>query len=120
MSQALTLAELKEKRKKVEEDLKKLEAQLKEVEERYSSILKEEKRLYEELRKYRSSGDLYGYNRIEMRLNVVSRSRREIENLKAETERRIRGYREDLVRIDKRIEFLKPKEVKFIVEKPPS
>jgi len=119
MSQALTLMELKERRKKIEEELQKLKAQLKEIEEKHSSILKEEKRLYEELKKYRSIGDLYGYNRVEMRLNVVARSKSEVESLKAETERRIKGCLEDLKRIDDRIKFLKPK-VKFIVEKPPS
>ncbi|RJS77511.1 hypothetical protein CW711_06450 [Candidatus Bathyarchaeota archaeon] len=107
---------LKERRKKIEEELEKLKAQLKEIEEKYSSILKEEKRLYEELKKYRSVGDLYGYNRVEMRLNVVARSKSEVESLKAET---IKGCLEDLKRIDDRIKFLKPK-VKFVVEKPPS
>jgi len=120
MSQALTLAELKEKRKRVEKELQELESKMKEIMERYNEIMQEEKRLYDELRKCQMKGDYYAYSRIEMRLNVVSRNRREIENLKSETERRIKGYREDLERIDKRIEFLKPREVKFIVEKPPS
>ncbi len=120
MSQALTLAELKEKRKWVEKELEELQVKMKEILQKYNEILQEEKRLYEELRKCQRKGDFYAYSRIEMRLNVVSRNRREIENLKAETERRIKGYKEDLERIDKRIEFLKPREVKFVVEKPPS
>jgi len=106
MSTSLALEKLKEERKRIEEELQRLKDQKKQTDERLSSILEEEKRLLEELRKCR---DPYQYNRLDIRLNMISRSRKEVESEKEEIERKIRGYEEELNRIQKRIEYLTPR-----------
>jgi uncharacterized protein (DUF3084 family) len=97
---------LKEDRKKIEELLKNLETQKKEVDEKYSSALEEENKIHEQLRKCR---DTYQYSRLEMRLNILSRRRREIESQKQAIDRKIIGHREELKKTSERIEYMRPK-----------
>lgn len=106
MSSLHPLERLREDQRKIEEELRQLRDQKKEIDGRFSSILEEENKLVEELRKCRDS---YEYNKIEMRLNMVSRSRKEVESEREASERKIRGYEEELSRIKKRIEYLKPR-----------
>ena len=109
MSRLSPIEELKEERKKVEEALHKLEEEKKNIDEEYASILEEEKKVYEQMRRCR---DAYQYSRLEIRLNMIMRNRKEVEARKEEVERRIRGYKEDLARIEKRIQYLTPKKTK--------
>ena len=106
MSSSLPLERLNEQYRKVEEELQRLRDQKKSVDEKFSSILEEEKNLVEEMRKCR---DPYQYSKMDARLNIISRSRREVESEKEKVERKIRGYEEELVRIGKRIGYLKPR-----------
>ncbi len=106
MSFKVPLEELKEQHKRILEDLKQLEKEKKAVEREMSSIIQEEKDLIERLRTCR---DPYEYSKIDMRLNTISSSRREIEARKAEIERKIRGYRGELESVERRIEYLKPR-----------
>ncbi len=106
MSSLHPLERLKEEYTKIEEELQRLRDQKKIVDEKYSSIMGEQKKLVEDMRKCR---DPYEYNKIDARLNLISRSRREVESEKQEIERKIRGYEEELNRIGKRIEYLKPR-----------
>jgi len=57
----------------------------------------------------RKSRDPYQYSRIDLRLNTVSRSRKETESEKEEIDRKIRGYEEELSQIKRRIGYLTPK-----------
>jgi len=113
MSQATALDRLKEEARKIEESLSQLETQKKEVDVKYSSFLQEENRILEELRRCR---DTYKYNQLEINFNIVSRRRREIEPQKTEIERKIRGYKEELAKLQARIEYLKPRDNVFITE----
>ncbi|MFQ6095411.1 MAG: hypothetical protein ACE5NN_04645 [Candidatus Bathyarchaeia archaeon] len=106
MSTSIVVGKLKEECKRIEEELRCLRDQKKKVDERLSSILQEENRFLEELRKCRDS---YQYGRIDLRLNMISRSKKEMESEKEEIERKIRGYEEELIRIQRRIEYLTPK-----------
>jgi len=106
MSSTLPIERLKEEYGKIEEELQRLRDQKKKVDERFSSIFEEERKLVEAMRKSR---DPYEYDRMDARLNLISRSRREVETEKGEVERKIRGYEEELSRIAKRIEYLKPR-----------
>jgi len=106
MSSVHPLEKLKEDYVKIEEELQRLREQKKVLDEKFSSALGEEKKITEEMRKVR---DPYQYNKMDMRLNMVSRSRREAESQREENERKIRGYEEELKIIKKRIEYLKPK-----------
>ena len=106
MATSIALGKLREECKRIEEKLKELRDQKKKVDEKLSSILQKEKRFLEELRKCR---DPYQYNRIDLRLNMISRSRKETESEKEGIERKIRGYEEELTRIQRRIEYLTPK-----------
>jgi len=96
---------LKDEHRKIEEELERLREEKKRIDQTFSSIMEEERRLIEDLRRCR---DAYEYSRMEMRLNMVSRSRREAETEKNAIERKIRGYEVDLGRIGKRIAYLKP------------
>jgi len=106
MPQATALEKLKEEQKKVKEALSQLESQKAEIQEKFLSVLKDEENLAKQLRECR---DPYKYGQIEMRLNTISRSRREIESQKEELERKNRGFKDDLAKIEGRIEYLKPK-----------
>ncbi len=106
MSSPLPLERLKEERKRIEEELLGLRGQKKKIDEKFSSVLEEEKKLIEEMHKCR---DIYEYNKMDVRLNRISRSRREVQSEKEETERKIRGYEEELDRVRRRIEYLKPR-----------
>lgn len=86
--------------------MKKLEMQKKEVNEKYASLLEEENKIHQELRKCR---DPYQYSQLEMRLFPIARRRSEVEAEKQALERRIRGYQEELEKIKSRIEYMKPK-----------
>jgi len=106
MSSLPPLERLKQEYRKIEEELQRLRDKKKQTDEKYSSILEEEKKLAEEMRRCR---DPYQYNRMEVRLSAISRSRRELESEKEDVERKIRGYEEELDRIGKKIGYLRPK-----------
>ena len=106
MSTSVPLQKLREEYRRIEEELKQLRDKREKVDQRFSSLLKEEKQLVEDMRRSR---DRYQYSRIDLRLNTVSRSRKETESEKEEVERKIRGYEEELSQIKRRIEYLTPK-----------
>ena len=106
MSTSVPLQKLREEYRRIEEELKQLRDKREKVDQRFSSLLKEEKQLVEDMRRSR---DRYQYSRIDLRLNTVSRSRKEAESEKEEVERKIRGYEEELSQIKRRIEYLTPK-----------
>ncbi|MDH5440774.1 MAG: hypothetical protein OEZ48_10125 [Candidatus Bathyarchaeota archaeon] len=106
MSTSVPLQKLREEYRRIEEELKQLRNKREKVDQRFSSLLKEEKQLVEDMRRSR---DRYQYSRIDLRLNTVSRSRKETESEKEEVERKIRGYEEELSQIKRRIEYLTPK-----------
>ncbi len=106
MAYTVVLERLKEERRKLEEAIRQLEDQKKEIDRNYEAILQEEKKIYDQLRTCR---DAYQYSRLEMRLSMIANTRREWEAKKEETDRKLRGYREELAKILRRIEYLKPK-----------
>ncbi|MFB0504238.1 MAG: hypothetical protein ACETWE_10425 [Candidatus Bathyarchaeia archaeon] len=106
MSTSVPLQKLREEYRRIEEELKQLRDKREKVDQRFSSLLREEKQLVEDMRRSR---DRYQYSRIDLRLNTVSRSRKEAESEKEEIERKIRGYEEELSQIKRRIEYLTPK-----------
>ena len=106
MSTSVTLEKLREEQKKIEKELQGLRDRKKKIDDDLSSILSEENRLLEELRKCR---DPYQYNRLDLRLNSITRSRKELESEREEIERKIRGYKEELNKIRRRIEYLTPR-----------
>lgn len=106
MSSSIPLERLKEEHREIEEQLRQLQDRKENVDEKFSSILEEEERLVEEMRKCR---DPYEYSKMDIRVSRVSRSRREVQSEKEEIERKIRGYKEELDRVRKRIEYLKPR-----------
>jgi len=106
MSFATSRERLKAEKKKIEEELMRLKPEKTGIQEKLSSILNEEERLIKELRECR---DAYKYNKIDVRLNMISRSRREINSENEGLERRVRGLTEDLEKITRKIQYLKPK-----------
>ena len=106
MSSMYIIAELKQQQEKITKALNELKEQKKKIDEKYSSIVEEENKIYNEIRQCR---DMYKYDKLQMRLNVVSNQRRTIEQKKQEIEKKIRGYEEELEKIKQRIEYLKPK-----------
>jgi len=106
MSTSLTVAKLREEQKSIENLLVELEAQKKTIDEKYASIMDEENKVYEELRKCR---DTQQYYKLQVQINTVSRLRKEVEAKKQETERKIRGYQDQLEKIKAKIEYMKPK-----------
>jgi chromosome segregation ATPase len=115
MSQETALGRLRKDLQKVEEDLRQMEVQKKDLDDKYLAAKQEEDKVVAELRSCR---DAYKYNQLEMRLSILSRRRKEAEAVKEENERKMRGYREEIVKIKAKIEYLKPKDNKFITEKP--
>jgi len=97
---------MREEYRRIEEELKQLRNQKEKADQRFSSLLKEEEQLVEDMRKSR---DRYQYSRIDLRLSTVARSRKEAQSDKEEIERKIRGYEEELSQIKRRIEYLTPK-----------
>jgi chromosome segregation ATPase len=106
MSTSVPLQKLRQEYRRIEGELKQLRDQKEKVDERFSSLLKEEKQLVEDMRKSR---DPYQYSRIDLRLSTVARSRKGAESEKLEIDRKIRGYEEELSQIKRRIEYLTPK-----------
>jgi len=100
------LERLREEHKKIEEELQRLTDQKRKVDDFFSSIIEEERKLIEEIRKCR---DPYEYSKMDIRLNRISRSRKEVQTEKEETERKIRGLEEELIRIRKRVQYLNPR-----------
>jgi len=100
------IAELRQEQKRIEKAIDELKEQKKKIDEKYSSIVEEENKIYDEMRRCR---DTYKYDKLQMRLNVVSNQRRAIEQKKQEIEKKIRGHEEELKRVKRRIEYLKPK-----------
>lgn len=113
MSRKYNLEELKKESREIEEALRELERQKEEVDAQYSKIADQEKELSSQLYKCR---DQYEYSKIEMRLNHVSRMRRDVESRKEELELKLRGYRSELENIKKKIKYLTPRTTKFIIE----
>jgi chromosome segregation ATPase len=107
MSQSTIIEKLKEDLRRVDEMLARLEAEREEINKGYTAILEEENKIVEEMRKCR---DEYKYMKLETRLNIVSRQRKEVEGKKTEIERKIRGCAEERSKILMRIEYLKPKQ----------
>jgi len=105
MSTTLTIAILREEQKKIEDLLVELEAQKKTVDAKYASVM-EENKVYDELRKCR---DVQLYNKLQIQLNAASRRRKEVEAKKQETDRKIRGYQDELEKVKAKIEYMKPK-----------
>lgn len=106
MSTSVPLQKLREECRRIEEELRQLRNQKEKADQRFSSLLKEEKQLIEDMRRSR---DRYQYSRIDLRLSTVARSRKEAQSEKEEIERKIRGYEEELSKIKRRIEYLTPK-----------
>ena len=106
MSTTLALMKLKEDQRKIKESLKDLETQKKEIDDKYFTVLNEENKLHKELRECR---DTYQYSQLEIRINSITKRRREVESQKQELERKVRGYQEELEKINARIEYMKPK-----------
>jgi len=100
------IAKLRQEQKKIEEMISELEKQKREIDEKYSSIMKEEDKIYDEIRRCR---DMYQYDKLQMRLNVISNQRKTIEQKKQEIEKKLMGYREELEKVKRRIEYLTPK-----------
>ncbi|MCW4027387.1 MAG: hypothetical protein NWE76_07900 [Candidatus Bathyarchaeota archaeon] len=111
MSTTPTVEKLRKEQKKIEDALEELEDHKKKVDEKYASVLAEENKLHEDFRKCR---DTYEYSQLEIRLNRVSRRRREIETEKQATDRKIIGYNEELKKVKARIEYMKPKRGKLV------
>jgi len=106
MASTNLIIELKRQQRKIEEALNDLLEQKRRIDERYASLMNEENKIYDEIRKCR---DMYQYDRLQMRLNVISNQRRTVEQERNEIEKKIRGYEEELERIKRRIEYLTPK-----------
>ncbi len=106
MSTTMTVAILREEQKKIEALLADLEAQKKAVDAKFATVMDEENKLYDELRKCR---DVQLYNKLQIQLNASSRRRKEVEAKKQETDRKIRGYQDELEKVKAKIEYMKPK-----------
>ncbi|MEM2130230.1 MAG: hypothetical protein QXZ70_06500 [Candidatus Bathyarchaeia archaeon] len=106
MSTSLTVAKLREEQKTIETLLNNLVAQKKIIDTRYSMVLEEENKIYEEMRKCR---DAQQYDKLQIQINTVSRQRKDLEAKKQETERKIRGFQDQLEKIKTKIEYMKPK-----------
>ncbi len=68
MSTTLTIAILRKEQKKIEDLLVELEAKKKTVDAKYASVMEEENKVYDELRKCR---DVQLYNKLQIQLNAV-------------------------------------------------
>jgi len=90
------IAELRQQQKRIEKSLDELREQKKKIDEKYSSIMEEENKIYDEIRRCR---DMYKYDRLQMRLNVVSNQRKAVEQKRQEVEKKIRGYEAELEKI---------------------
>ncbi|MEM2888304.1 MAG: hypothetical protein QXI71_05195 [Candidatus Bathyarchaeia archaeon] len=106
MSTSLTVAKLRDEQKNIENLLIELEVQKKTIDTKYTSVLEEENKIYEEIRKCR---DMQQYDRLQIQTNTISRRRKEIEAKKQEVERKIRGLQYQLEKIKAKIEYMKPK-----------
>jgi len=106
MSSLAIVAKLRQEQKRIEEMISELEKQKKEIDEKYSSIIKEENKIYDEIRRCR---DMYQYDKLQMRLNVITNQRKTIEQKKQEIEKKIMGYGEELEKVKRRIEYLTPR-----------
>jgi len=106
MSTMSSIDKMRQDQRRIEEILLGLEAQKKEIDEKYNAVLEEENMALDELRRCR---DQVQYTRLDMKLNMVSRRRREMDPQKQAIERKIRGHREELERIKARIGYMTPK-----------
>jgi len=105
MSSTYIISELRQQQEKIMKAIEDLEEQKKKIDERYASVKNEENKIYDEMRQCR---DMYKFERLQMRLNVVSNQRRAIEEKKQEIEKRLKGHKEELEKIKRRIEYMKP------------
>lgn len=106
MSTTSALMKLRKEKEKIEESLKVLEVQKKKIDQKYASVMEEENKIHEELRKCR---DAYQYSRLEIRVNTLSRRRKDVEVKKQEIDRKIRGHQEELEKVKSRIDYMRPK-----------
>lgn len=106
MSSSYIISELRQQKEKIEKKIEELREQKKRIDERYASIKEEENKIYDEIRQCR---DMYKYDRLQMRLNVIANQRRAIEQQKQEIEKKLLGHEEELERIKRRIEYMKPR-----------
>jgi len=97
---------LREEQKKIEALLVELEAQKKVVDAKYVAVVEEDNKVYDELRKCR---DVQLYNKLQIQVNASTRRRKEVEVKKQETDRKIRGYQDELKKVKAKIEYMKPK-----------
>jgi chromosome segregation ATPase len=106
MSTTSTIAELKEEQKRIVELLVELETQRKIVDGKYTSVMDEENKVYDELLKCR---DVQQYNILQVHLNTISGRRKEVEAKKQEIERKIRGHQDELEKVKAKIEYMRPR-----------
>ncbi|MCD6592709.1 hypothetical protein J7L00_01285 [Candidatus Bathyarchaeota archaeon] len=105
MSSTYLIAELKQQQEKLEKTLENLKEQKTKIDEEYLSFKKEEDKIYEEIRRCR---DMYQFDKLQMRLNVVATQRKATEQKLSEIEKKIRGYENELKKIKEKINYLKP------------
>ncbi|MEM2146699.1 MAG: hypothetical protein QW279_15155 [Candidatus Jordarchaeaceae archaeon] len=106
MSTSLPVMKLREEQKNIESMLEDLNSQKVTIDEKYSLLINEENKLYDELRKCR---DNQQFERLQMRIHMISNRRKEVEAAKQEVERKIRGFQDQLEKIKLKIEYMKPK-----------
>lgn len=105
MSTTLIITNLREEQKKIEKILEELDQQKKTVDKRYALAIEEENKVYEELRKCR---DMVQYDKLQIRINAITRRRKQVEAGKQEVDRRLRGYQDELKHVRARINYMKP------------
>lgn len=101
------------RRKELEELLKKLERERDQVKAKLDKIKSREDELYKKLIKTR---DPIEASRTEILIQKISEIRRTEESKLESLERKIRGAKHELEDVKRRIEILKPRAVKWVVE----
>ena len=106
MSTTSALGKLRQEQEEIERLLMELEAEKKEIDEKYEAVVEKDNKVHAELRESR---DAYQYSRLEMRVSMLSKQRKIVEEKKQEIDRKIRGHREELEKVKARIEYMRPK-----------
>ena len=107
------LEKLQSKKSETEKLIKELEEKLSDRKEVFEKILRKEDKLYESMRATR---DVLELSRIEILLQKISEKKRKVKGEIEELERKLRGARRELEEINRRIEIIKPKKVRWITE----
>lgn len=107
------LEKLQSKKSETEKLIKELEEKLSDRKEVFEKILRKEDKLYESMRATRDALEL---SRIEILLQKISEKKRKVKGEIEELERKLRGARRELEEINRRIEIIKPKKVRWITE----